>query len=521
MTKPTAPDFLDLTEAVIAGALRADDAERQVRSALGPGQDAAAEKAVGELRSLIVAASAVQAHVRATDEARTAESPDLARANAPIATVVAGSVKAGTARRRRPSRGGDGRAPRRTWLLVAATLLIGAGVIGVSMAGGWLVTPTPMPTALLGVTTPSASPAAQMAAAGASATLLADGRVLIAGGSSHQGWSVHGGVFYPETTTDLNSAGLYDHTSRTFTPTGPMTVARVGHIAVRLSDGRVLVAGGSAGPPLRSAELYDPATGTFSPTGPMTDAGVWTAVRLLDGRVLVTGRSHSGEIAGEIAGEIYDPSSGTFSPTGPIAFGGFVEIATLLADGRVLIAGGLVDMGVCSASAGIFDPKTDTFSPTGSMTAPRCGGTATLLQDGRVLMTAGVMWPSSSGRTNQSSAEIFDPKTGTFSPTGSPADGGTGQTATLLADGRVLVAGGTASTDLTVASAELYDPATGTFIPTGSMAVAREGHTATLLPDGRVLVTGGRRPAPSPRGSPDLTPAEIYDPATGTFSPAG
>jgi hypothetical protein len=432
------------------------------------------------------------------------------------------------------------RAPRR--FIVMPTSIrwpaAAAAVIGVLAIGGSIylfqrdqpsvASPSSSPTLQSSPTpAPQSSPSAQMTVvASATTTLLADGRVLIAGGETYQGWSVFGGALHPEKYTYLDSAGLYDPATRTFTPTGSMATARVGHTATVLSDGRVLVAGGGSGeglsplPPLRSAELYDPATGTFTPTGPMTGARAWnTAVRLLDGRVLITGRGASDL---SVSGEIYDPSSGTFSPTGPMLFGGFGgETATLLADGRVLFAGGDVDMGVCSASAEIFDPKTDTFSPTASMTAPFCG-TATLLQDGRVLMTGREQWYSSSGSTNQASAEIFDPATGTFSPTGSPTHLGSGQTATLLADGRVVVAGGEDECcGSPRATADLYDPATGTFIPTGSMGVARAEHTATLLSDGRVLVTGGRGlPAPS-GGYPWLTSAEIYDPTTGAFNPAG
>jgi Tol biopolymer transport system component len=157
MTKQTSPDLLDLAEAVADGALRADDAERQVRAALGPDHDDASEKAARDLRQLIVAASAVRSHVRATREALTAESPDLAHANASIATIVPGPVRAGAARRR-SSRGGDGRAPRRTWLLVAATLAIGTGLIGASVVGGRLVTPNPVPSLPNAVADASASP---------------------------------------------------------------------------------------------------------------------------------------------------------------------------------------------------------------------------------------------------------------------------------------------------------------------------------------------------------------------------
>jgi hypothetical protein len=135
MTMQPSPDLLDLAEAVANGRLRDVDAERQVRAALGPQGDAASDRAVRELRDITRAIGAVRSHVSATCEASAASSPDLAHANGSITTIVPGPVRAGAARRH-PSRVGAGRGPRRTWLLVAATLLIGAGVVGASLVGG-------------------------------------------------------------------------------------------------------------------------------------------------------------------------------------------------------------------------------------------------------------------------------------------------------------------------------------------------------------------------------------------------
>ncbi len=369
-------------------------------------------------------------------------------------------------------------------------------------------TPTATPTAAL---TPTSGPTGQMTIGRGihTATLLADGRVLIAGG-------------FATGQVALGSAELYDPRTGTFSRTGSLTTPRAQHSATLLADGRVLIAGGSngngAGGPLASAEVYDPKTGTFTATGPMTDGRAWhTATLLADGRVLVTGGD--GASAPLASAEIFDPKSGTFTATGSMAFGGALETATLLSDGRVLVAGGGSSAsGLCFASAEIFDPKTGTFSPTASMANPRCGHTATLLGDGRVLMTTGTFnWV---GDSWQSSAEIFDPKTGKFSPTGSMAHAPAKQTAALLADGRVLIAGGNEIGDQSLASAELYDPKTGTFGPTGSMADARTLHTATVLADGRVLVTGGDAIGFYFAG-PFFASAEVYDPTTGTFSPAG
>jgi hypothetical protein len=158
------------------------------------------------------------------------------------------------------------------------------------------------------------------------------------------------------------------------------------------------------------------------------------------------------------------------------------------------------------------------------MTTTRDLYTATLLADGRVLVAGGY----DSRHAALASAELYDPATGKFSPTGSLATARTIHTATLLADGRVLIAGGEyndfyATNELSgpcFASAEIYDPKTGTFSPTGSMATARALHTATLLADGRVLIAGGESDN-SMLSGPFLASAEIYDPKTGKFSPAG
>jgi hypothetical protein len=135
------------------------------------------------------------------------------------------------------------------------------------------------------------------------------------------------------------------------------------------------------------------------------------------------------------------------------------------------------------------------------MAGARVAHAATRLNDGRVLVIGGTD-NSSCGLscTGLASAELYDPATGEFSPTGSMSDPGMSGTATLLSDGRVLVAGGR-STSGPLAGAELYDPATGRFSRTGSLVTARDEDTATPLPDGRVLIAGG---------SP--TSAELYQP---------
>jgi hypothetical protein len=143
------------------------------------------------------------------------------------------------------------------------------------------------------------------------------------------------------------------------------------------------------------------------------------------------------------------------------------------------------------------------FSSTGNMTTARWLHTATLLANGKVLITGG----SQSATVALASAELYDPSTGTFSPTGNMAAARAGHSATLLPDGRVLITGGTI--------VEVYDPASGKFSSTGNMATLRSGHTATLLNSGKVLIAGGCGTTGV------LASAELYDPSTGMFLPAG
>jgi hypothetical protein len=209
-------------------------------------------------------------------------------------------------------------------------------------------------------------------------------------------------------------------------------------------------------------------------------------------------------------GLAFHPSAeaASFITTGQVSHGRPNETATLLPNGQVLTAGGT--SGSAISSAELYDPLAGIWAATASMSVPRSSHTATPLRNGKVLVAGGSN--GALGRT----AELYDPATKTWTSTGSMATNHSQHTATLLRDGRVLVAGGrsTFPVNSLVANAEIYDPTTGIWSTTGTMRTNRFGHTATLLPDGRVLVAGGTGSPPG--GGPE---AEIYDPATGLWTP--
>ena len=375
---------------------------------------------------------------------------------------------------------------------------------------------------------------------GGAANSVAHHAILIAGG-----YDVNAAA--PSATAEL-----YDLDTRQFSPAGAMTSPRVNHTATLLMNGEVLIAGGATnddpvaqGGILRSAELYNPATGKFTATGSMNfERAGHSALPLPNGKVLILGglANNDDVIA---AAELYDPASGTFTTMGKLTDPRVFLTVTPLANSQWLIAGGEVMVFAGPVrdianlvydrlnTAELFDPANDGFKCVGgvsflgavckpSMLSRRRWQTATMLRNGRVLLAGG-----DGDCTNyRGKAELYDQATGSFLVANDMVANRQQHTATLLGDGQVLIAGGLSPCKSVPPpiEAELYDPApaqpqlyNGVFSASGSLSEPRASHTATLLPSGPdagdVLITGG-----SIKG--DAT-AEMYIPSAEAFACVG
>lgn len=268
---------------------------------------------------------------------------------------------------------------------------------------------------------------------------------------------------------------------------------------------------------------WSPGPNMYSPASPLMTL-------LLDGRVLAAG----GSPTAPATAQIFDPATNAWSVTGRMIFDDgnlasqcgptYGGSATLLQNGLVLVAGGYNCSAGSISTAQLYDPKTGTWTATGKMATPRWGHSATLLANGKVLVAGGCCGPMQSSSsypagyyTSLTSAELYDPASGTWSSAGTLTTARYAHSATALNDGTVLIAGGVYYQTGVVASAETYDPATGTWRPTGSMATARGWQGSAKLLDGTVLVLGG-----SAGGCcSGLATAEVYDPLTKAWSGAG
>ena len=335
------------------------------------------------------------------------------------------------------------------------------------------------------------------------------GEVLIAGGDGvkrcspclhpENSWFVedHRGF----TFTTLTSAEIYKPADGVFVRDGDMGAKLAHPIATLLGNHSVLVSGWSEQGYVVSAHiglvLYDPATGRFLPAGPATsscadaahEAMLWTLADELELKVSKSGQRELYQ-EGIVSGLPADCVSDIINAVARVSKAVTPEgQATLLPDGKVLVSHPADNQGpaaVPPAAAELYDPATGELMPIGQMRASRSGYSVTQLEDGRLLIAGGRYCKKTFGcdpgtGTVLESAEIYDRKTRRFAPTGQMATPRYQQTAVLLQDGRVLLAGGQGRDGESLGSAEIYDPSTGRFSRTGAMAIPRERAAAILL----------------------------------------
>jgi hypothetical protein len=337
------------------------------------------------------------------------------------------------------------------------------------------------------------------------ATLLPNGKVLVVGGRN-------------SADQKLASAELYDPATGQWSNTGNMSTPRSNHTATLLPNGKVLVVGGvNANGLLISAEIYNPVTATWTTTGSMNAARCEHVATLmtsgpLAGKVLV---ASGGGCAGPdllTSTELYDPSTGTWSYTGNMILARYwdppAQNVQFLPDGSVFIVGGTTCCGYYWINeAEMFNPVTQTWTATTGKTTT-AQGSSIVLNNGQVLVAG--------GRSNQgtvvaiASAELFNPATHTWMATKSMSQKRYGHSLIRLQNGQVLTAGGNSASwggCNVLSSAEIYDPTAGKWTATGAMITGQDGYTATLLSNGKVLIAGG--------GNCNglLSTAELYTPA--------
>ncbi len=351
---------------------------------------------------------------------------------------------------------------------------------------------------------------------GAVAAPLPGGRALLAGGVP---WL--GGTDSP--IPPVATAMTYNPSTGTWTEAPNMSVPRYGATATTLADGRVLVAGGGTGTqtsPLAGTQFFNPSSSTWT-TAPSLEHSRFahSAVLLRGGRVLVVGGADQLNPERLLdSAELFDPAAGRWLSAGSIGAPRKQFTLTALADGRALIAGGLAaDGSTVLRSTLIYDPTKNQWAPGPDLANARTGHAAAILTDGRVLVTGGA---DQAGRL--ASSELFDPSAGSWSATGGLATARSNHLAISLPTGRILVVGGSGPSD-SLASSELFDTsAKGT--PAAPRVPAGPGHwqlgatkpistdsytgSAQLLPDGRVVVVPAH----------DSAEFQVYDPKSDTWA---
>lgn len=256
--------------------------------------------------------------------------------------------------------------------------------------------------------------------------------------------------------------------------------------------------------------------------GGWTAVGPMTSPRDAHGAVLINNAA-LGPLVLEIGGraspqgtttsttDYYTPSTFLFQPAGSMTSNRSFFPPVVLDGGQVLAPGGYRQIGIIGgtiSAADVFDPVTGLWTPTGSMRTARELHSGTKLPNGKALVAGGF-----SNGAILNTAELYNPASGSFTTTGRMRSTRFGHSATLVG-GRVLAAGGRTANNVSLSATEFYDPSSGTWSAGPNMAQDRFRHTATVLQDGRILITGGYS---SSQGN-TLATAEVYDPKTNAFT---
>jgi N-acetylneuraminic acid mutarotase len=360
------------------------------------------------------------------------------------------------------------------------------------------------------------------------ATLLLDGRILVAGGFEQ--------TAVGEVIDSSRSTEIYDPATHEWSLMAEMKKYRFGHTATLLPNGKVLVVGGLADTSsITNTELYDPALNTWTVAAPLRNARAFhTATLLENGKVLVVGGANFNYFGASYPSvtELYDPSTNEWSAAGTLNTGRAFHATTRLSGGKVLVLGGFAqddantginlrveDIVMTSSipvgyirftgSSELYDPASSTWTQRATAAQPRAAHSLTALPNGQVLVAGGfssdgvsttvtvkIRSMQADGVVSHASAELYNPTRDSWEDACPMKTSRAFHTATLLPDGKLFVTGG-GSRDQSVASTELYDvnahrdPCAGEWSPGMEMNYPRSLHTATLLPGGRVMLTGG------------------------------
>ncbi len=322
-------------------------------------------------------------------------------------------------------------------------------------------------------------------------TPLADGRFLATGGCSA---AVCSGDLSISCRTVVRTAERLDLGTRTFSRGGDDTDPRFFHVAARLEDGTVLVAGGCAASDcsttLSSASLFHPTDLTFEAVGSLAEARAGMVVAPLPGgRILIAGGCTSGSCTTRT--EAYDPGARAFTTIAPLHVARGRATASVLPDGRVLVAGGCSDIACANvvAAAELYDPALDRWISLPSLGAPRAGHYAAALLDGRVLVGGGCSTQTCAPVLR--SAEVFDPARMVFDAVSDMGAARFGAVALLLPDGNVMISQGCEGRGVCDLTNELWEPGVGAFRPMESAVTSRAFHATVLSYDAAIVVANG------------------------------